>query len=249
MATSVSVAPQEAPPSKSFAERFLGVFYSPGSTFADIARRPDFIAPLIVAIVSYIAVSETMLAKIGMERIVRMSIERSGRASRMSPEQIDQAVSQGAKFGAIFTHLGGFVGPPIFLLIVAGIGLLIMNAILGQRLSFKTAFAVACYANLVGVLGALMAVAMILLGDAENFNPQNLMPSNPGFFLNPLETSKPLFALAGSLDVFSFWLMGLLGVGFSQASGGKVKALTIFLVYFGIWMLYVLCKVGWAMVS
>ena len=94
-----NVIEEPLPPRGSFPERFLGVFISPNAAFLDIARKPDFIAPLIVGIVAAVAVTETMLAKIGMDRIIRLSLEQSGRASRMTPEQIRQAVEQGAKFG------------------------------------------------------------------------------------------------------------------------------------------------------
>lgn len=226
MATPVSPPVNgESSPSNSlsFVQRFAGVFFSPGPTFSDIARKPDFIAPLVAVVLSSLAVTETMLGKIGMERIVRMSMERSTRASSMSPEQMEQAVHRGAQVGAVLAHLGGLLGAPIFLLIVAGLGLLIVNGIFGGQLNFKTAFAVGCYANLVAVVGTLVALVMILFGDPEHFNPQNPTPTNVGFFLNPLETSKPLLALASSFDIFTLWYMGLLGIGFSEATGRKVK--------------------------
>ncbi len=228
----------------SFLQRCAGVFFSPRETFADIARRPDFIGPLVISILASLGLTETMLARIGIERIVRMSIERSTRASSMSPQQIEQAVDQGAKVGAVLAHLGGLLGPAVVLLVIAGLGLLILNAIFGAQLNFASVFAVTCYANLVGLLGAMMAVTVILFGDPEHFNPQNPMPSNLGFFLNPVETSKPLMALAGSLDLFTVWFMALLGIGLSEATGRTVKALSIFLSYLGLWLVWVLAKMG-----
>jgi hypothetical protein len=164
----------------------------------------------------------------------------------MTSEQIEQAISQGARIGAVVTHVFGVLGPPIYLAIIAGIGLLIVNAIFGAHANFKTAFSVACYAYLPNVLGGLVALAMILLGDPEHFNAENPVPSNVGFFLNPLETSKPLYKFAASVDIFTLWLLILLGIGFSQAVGRKVKSLSVFLIYFGLWMLWVLGKVGLA---
>lgn len=242
---STEVAMEEPP--KSVFERLVGVFVSPGATFADIARKPDFIAPLIVGILATMAVIETMLARIGVERIVRQSLEQSGRASNMSPEQTQQAMEQGAKFTGIFMHLTGLLAAPIVLLIVAGLGLLIMNAIFGSQLKFKTAFSVACYANLVSVLGAVIALVMILLADPEQFNAQNPVPTNPGFFLNPRETSKPLLSLLSSLDIFTIWFMALLGIGFSAAANRKVKSTTVFLCFAGLWAIWVLGKIGLAM--
>ncbi len=239
----------EGSPAKSFAERFVGILFSPGPTFEGIVRRPDFLAPLFAIVVSNLAVTETMLAKIGMERIVRISIERSGRASTMSTEQLQQAVSQGAKFGVVLAHVGGLLGAPILLLIIAGLGLWILNGIFGAQLNFKTAFAVSCYAGLVLIIAGLMAVPVILFGDPEHFDPQNPAPANVGFFLNPVETSKPLLALASSIDLFSLWCMGVLGVGFSEATGREVRAVWVFLIYFGLWMIWVLAKVGLAMLG
>lgn len=244
----VATPVENAEPPKSFIERFIGVYISPGETFADIARKPDFIAPLIVGMVAAIAVTETMLAKIGMERIVRMSIGHSSRASSMSPEQMDQAVSQGAKIGGIIAHVFAVIGVPIFLVIIAALGLLFVNAIFGGQLGFAKALAVACYANLTSVLGSIMAIALIFFGDPEHFNPQSPVPSNVGFFLSP-DTSKPLMVLASAGDIFSIWLMILLGIGYSEASGRKVKGLTIFLCFFGLRVILLFAQMGLALIQ
>ncbi len=244
---STEVAMDEPP--KSFLERLIGVYISPGATFADIVRKPDFVVPLIVSILATVAVVETMLARIGAERIVRQSLEQSGRAATMTPEQMQQALEQGAKFTVVIMHLTGLLAAPIVLLVVAGLGLLIMNAIFGSQLKFKTAFCVVCYANLVSVLGAVIGVVMVLLADPETFNAQNPMPTNPGFFLNPRETPKPLLTVLSSLDLFSLWLMVLLGIGFSAAANRKAKPTTIFLCFLGLWAVWVLGKTGLAMLG
>ena len=231
---------------RSFWSRWIGVYFSPAEAFEDIARKPDFIFPLLVIVLSAVAITETMLAKIGMERIIRNSIEMSGQAAKMSADQVQQAIDRGKGIGSILAHVGGVLGAPIYLLIVAAIGLAVVNAIFGSPLSFKKAFSVTCYANLCGFVGALMVLPMILFGDVEHFNPNNPAPTNVGFFLNPLETSKPLLTLASSFDLFTIWFVVLLGIGFSQATGGNVKARSVFLVYFGLWMIWVLGKVGWA---
>ena len=163
-------------------------------------------------------------------------------------EQVEQAVTQGAKVGAIFAHVSAVVGVPIVMLIVAGLGLLIINAIFGKELNFATAYSITCYASLPSIMGSLMGLVMIFLGDVERFNPQNPAPTNVGFFLNPLETAKPLYALASSIDVFTIWFLILLGIGFSTATGRKVKSSTILACYAGLWALWVLIKVGFALI-
>jgi len=248
MGDAVTKPAEPETPALSFPERLMGVFISPGETFEDVARHPGFWAPLITLIVAAVAVTETMLWKIGMDRIVRTSIEQSGRASSMTPEQLDQAVRQGALYGGIFAHIAGVVGPPIFLLILAGLGILIVNLIFGAQAKFKTIFSLTCYANLVSLLGSLMALAVILFGDPDRFNSQNPVPATLGFFLNPTQVSKPIYALASSADLFTIWIIILMAAALSKGTQGKVKPLSILMVYAGLWILWILGKVGLAMI-
>ncbi len=243
--TMVAGAPTSNPPARSFLARLVGVFISPGETFADIAQHPGFVAPLILVIVASMAATEVMLAKIGMERVIRLSIERSSRASMMSTEQIEQAVQQGARIGTIIAHLMGPIGPVFFLLLLAGIGMFILVPIFGVTANFKTVFSVTCYAYMPAILGLLASIPVMIFGDPEQFNPQSPFPSNPAFFLDPQTTSKAFYALASSLDIFSIWLLIVLSIGLAAASAQKVKARSVFLVYGGLWVLWVAAKAGW----
>jgi len=89
---------------------------------------------------------------------------------------------------------------------------------------------------------------LIFFGDPEHFNAQSPVPSNLGFFLSP-DTSKPLMILASALDLFSLWFMILLGIGYSEASGRKVKALTIFFCFFGLRAVLLLIQMGLATIT
>ncbi len=233
---------------QNFWSRWLGIYISPAATFEEIARNPDFIYPLIAAIVAALALTETMLNQIGMERIIRNSLEQSGRASSMSAEQMEQAIRGGSTVGTVLSHVGAILGPPIFLVIVAGLGLAIVNGILGGDINFPQSLSVACYANLVTVLSVVMGLPMIFLGDPERFNPNAPSPTNLGFFLNPIETSKVFMAFASSIDIFSFWLIALLGIGYSAAARGKVKALSVGGAFFGLWLVIVLGKIALALI-
>jgi hypothetical protein len=235
-------------PSKSFLSRLVGVFIEPGETFEDIARKPNWIPPLVVLILVSFSVVETMLMKIGASQIVMQGLERSGRAATMDPAQVSQIVERSAGIMRIVMPAGALLGAPIFLLIVAGIGILFLNVFFGQHAKFKNVFSVVCYANLPSILGALMAISLVLFGDAAAFNPQAPAPTNPGFFMNPLTSSKAVFALASSLDVLIFWFMALLAMGLSRVVQRKVKTSTIFLAYLGLWVLLVAVKVGIALI-
>jgi len=242
--TPVAPAMPEEASEDTFLSRFLGVFVSPGTAFESVVRRPDFLAPLIVITLATYAVIETMLRKIGAEQIVRQSIEMSKRASTMSPDQIAQAVQQGAPFTAIIMRAVGILAAPISVLIIAAVGLFIVNTFFGGSANFKTAFSVVCYANLVGLVGGVLGLVMILFGDAEQFNVQNPVPSNVGFFLNMRDTPRFLYTVASSFDIFTIWILILASLGLSIASARKARPAPILLSYFGIWVVWVLLKAG-----
>jgi hypothetical protein len=235
---------EDAPPPKSFLDRFIGVFISPGETFEDIARKPDFIAPLIISTLLAIAGTEIFLAKIGLAPIFRYAMEHSSRPS--TPEQIQQTMERVIPIQTVVTHFAGALYVPLICLIDALLALLIVKAIFGAQISFKTAFSIPCYAFLIGIIPSLMGMALVFFGDPEHIitNPSNPTPTTLGFFLNPAETSKPILSLASSFDIFTLWFLALLGIGFSQASGRKVSSLTAFFCFFAAWMVWVLIKLG-----
>src|SRR5438034_4753887 len=88
-------------------------------------------------------------ARIGMARMIRQTLEQSGQAEKMSAEQMQQAIDRGAQIGGIIAHVAGVLGVPIFILLVAAVGLLFTNAFFGAEVRFKTSLAVASYANLI----------------------------------------------------------------------------------------------------
>ena len=249
MSAPVSAPPVERPPAPgSFPSRFAGVFFSPRETFADIARNPDWITPLVVIILASVIVSEVILAKIDLAPLMRAAIEHSSRASQLSPEQMDQQVQIVARFTAALMHAGFLLGI-LLMVVTAAIGMGIMGGIWGVPVTFKKSLSITSYAYLTHALAWIMAIVMVLFGDREHFNLRNPIPTNPGFFMNPFEGSKPLLTLASMVDLFAFWFMALLGVGFSEASQRKVRAVPVFLSFLGVWAIVTLLLMGLSMLG
>jgi hypothetical protein len=225
------------------------MFIAPGRTFESIVRRPDFIAPLIAGIVGAVVLTEAMLWKIGAGRIVRQALEANGKAAQMTPEQLDQIVQRAAAFTAISMHVAGLVAVPLSVVIIAAVGLFIANVIFGASADFKTCFSVVCYANLVLLVGVVLGLVIVFMGDPEQFNPENPVPTTVGFFLNPREISKVLYVIASSFDVLRVWFIVLCSLGLSVATSRKVGTISIFLTYFGLWVLITLAKAGMAAIT
>lgn len=109
----VAAVPEARQPSKSFMERFIGVFISPGETFADIARKPDFIVALVVMIVLTAAGTELFMAKIGLEPVMRYALEHNSRTANLSADQMQQALATQLRVGTIFAYVIPLLGAPI----------------------------------------------------------------------------------------------------------------------------------------
>jgi hypothetical protein len=251
MGTAGAVPLPEDQAGQSFVSRFIGVFLSPGETFEDIVRKPDFLVPLILSIVIAVSATELFLAKIDMVAVIRWAFEHSSRAANLPPDQMEQMIDRTAKFQGIAIHVAGLVWPPIAALVTGLIGMTGLSTVFGAKVSFKTAFSVASYAYLVVIPESLIGIIMVLFGDPQHIisNPQNPAPVTLGFFLDPATTSKPLMSLASSVDIFTFWLMALLGIGFAAASARRAKASSMFSVFFGLWVVWTLIKMGLSTLS
>lgn len=239
-------APQSTPP-MSFLSRLVGVFIEPGETFEDIARKPNWIAPLILMVLVSLAVMETMLAKVGVSRIMMHTLQQSGRAATMDPEQLNQAITKGAPITAAFMQGAAIFGVPIILLIVAGFGLIVLNGFFGEKARFKEVFSATCYAYLPHIVGAVMAIAVMFFADPDAFIPQNPAPTNPGFFMDPATSSHAVYALASSLDIFTLWFLALLAIGLSKVLQKKAKTGSIFMTFLGAWILLIIVRVAFTM--
>jgi hypothetical protein len=89
----------------------------------------------------------------------------------------------------------------------------------------------------------LIWLTMFLKGDWQ-VDPRTALAANLGALLDKATTSKPLFTLAGHVDLVSIWLVFLLATGFGVAikktTGSAMWGVVI------PWLLIVAIAVGWA---
>jgi Yip1 domain len=220
--------------------RITGVFFEPGKTFEDIGLRPAWLLPLAIIVVAVLAFSLTYGQHIGWDQMMRQQLANNARAAQMTPEQREAAITQGAKFAPIFSYLT-VIFIPIGYLITAGV-LLAMTAMMSAGLKFKQVFAVVCYSGLPSVIFGILGVVVMFLKSPADFNIQNPLAFNIGAFLDPQASSKFVYSLATSIDLFSFWMIFLIATGLKAGAGRKLSfggALTAVVVP---WAVYVLGK-------
>jgi Yip1 domain len=239
--------PPDAAPGMSEPSRIIDVYLDPQKAFADIAARPSrWFVPIILLVVAALVFVYAYTTRVGWERYIRQSMESNASFQSLPSEQQDQRIQTGAKIAPIFGYAGSAVGIPVAALVIAG-ALLVMCKMMGASLNYKQMLAISSYGMLPGLISSILAIIVMFLKNPEDFNLQNPLAFNLGAFMAPPPTtSKALYGLATSMDLFSFWTILLLATGISVAARKFTfsKALVAVIVP---WVLYVLAKAGWAL--
>ena len=232
-----SSEPSPTPASKSAVERLIGVFFAPGEIFADIARSPGFVLPLVLIMILSLASSTIVTNRVGIENIVRQQMMKSPRTAELPKEQLDQAVERGAKFAGFFVYATP-IFVPIGMLVIAGVMIMMANFVFGGTSNFKQMFATVAHASFPpGVVTIILSLVIVFLKDPADLDVQNLLAANLGILISA-ETSRFLHRLAMSMDFFSFWQIGLLATGISAAANlSFTKALLSVAIPWAIWIL------------
>jgi hypothetical protein len=234
--------PQDEPQPKGLGEgsRLIGVFFEPAKTFADVAERPGFWAPLILVIVVSLCYMVLYGQHVGWERMIRHQVETSSRAAQLSPEQRETQIQLSLKFASVGTYAAILVGVPLGTLIWAAVLLGIVKGMMSAQVRLKQVFAIICYSGMPGLIMVLLAIAVMFMKPPDDFNLQNPLVFNPGAFLDSTTTSKFVYSLASSLDLFRLWQLVLIGIGLKAAGGKQLSmggAMTAVFLPWAIWIL------------
>ena len=147
------------------------------------------------------------------------------------------------KYAPPVAYAEAILGPAIVVVFLAAIFLGIFNLALGTKLNFSTSMGIVSHALMTGLISGVLGILVIALKDPSTVDLQNLIASNAGAFLSN-DSPKWMVALLGALDVFSFWTMILMAIGYSAAAPKKLSFGKAFISLFVTWLLYVVAKVG-----
>ncbi|MFZ0036011.1 MAG: YIP1 family protein [Candidatus Acidiferrales bacterium] len=246
MATPPSSTPDATPQSAPIGEigRMTGVLFSPKATYDDIVARPTWIAPLILLCVIALAVIALFGQRVGWRGFMERQFDKNPRTANMPADQREKALDNAVKFAPPITYISVAIATLIVPVIIAAVMLGAFNLLAGTRLNFKVALAIVSFSWMPLVIHGLLSLILLFLKSPDTIDLEHLVGSNPGAFISS-DSARWLMALMTSFDIFAFWVMVLMAIGFSAASPKKVtfgKGLTIVVA---VWALWVLIHVGW----
>jgi hypothetical protein len=246
---STPISPAEVPESDNSISRIFGALFSPKPTFASIARRPTWLVPLLLLTLVSMGTVATLGHTMGWRALIEQQIQKNPSAQRrieqLTPEQRQQMIEQQVKIVPITVYVVGALGSAITMVTLAAVFLGVFNLVSGVPMGFKTSLSVVAYAWTPRLIYGLLAIPILFLKDPSTVDPQNIVASNPAVFLAD-GTAAWLVTLLGSIDLFSIWVVLLLSVGYSAVNPKKLSFGKAFGAIFGVWLVYVLVRVGLA---
>jgi Yip1 domain len=249
MATTTAVPPAapEAQPQMSAISRVFGVLFSPQKTFEDIVRKPSWALPIALLTILSIAVSIGLNQRVNWREFMSQQIEKSPQAAQLSAQQKDQRIEAGAKIAPISTYAVGVLGPILGALIIALVMWGAYTLLGGISTNFTTALAITVHAFMTGLVSSPLFLLVIFLKAPGTIDLENPVATNFAALL-PDDSAKWLVALCKSFDLFTIWMLILLAIGFAAINPKKLKGGKTYMIAFGVWAAYVVCRVGWAFI-
>lgn len=216
----------------SVAEKVIGVFVSPKSTFKYLAGRPDFWSAFIILSLLMIALS-MLLIKYQMPLMMDQTLERTQEslaAANLSDEEMSTALSQTQKFLPYLFYGGAVLNPPIMLLItwlLTTVGVFFIGLMQGLKTDFKKLFGVIPWLSLISMLPVQIISTIIVasgkLTEAADMTNWRLMKPISLISLVPKSVELPgaVGGMLAAIDPFFIWSMIVMVIALEYANECK----------------------------
>ncbi len=223
---------ENAIPKMNFVTKSIGIFTNPKSVFENLRLYPDWLLPVLTAIIvgaSFSYFTQDLMLEFQKEAIYE---------STLVPEEYkDEAIEKMEDKSDMQRNLesvgGSLVNIFIVYLIGAGAFLVFGNFFLGGQASFKQIFSMFSWAGLIGVLELLVKLPMALAKGSLH------VYTSLAVFLDPADYKTALFQLLNAFDVFTIWKLIIWAAGMSaiyqfSKKKGYIASLTLYGIYLAV---------------
>ncbi|MCX7877249.1 MAG: YIP1 family protein [Ignavibacteria bacterium] len=231
----------------SISDAMSGVFTEPGETFSEISKsdkRNFWLLPLVITLVvtlisSLLVMNDEELTssirekqKKAMEEQFEEMVKKGTITKQEADEQMErnEKMFSGTMF-IIFGLIGALFSTMIFFFLKSLIYFGVLKLLKGI-VSFTSVM------NVVGLAGLISSVQIIVNTVLAIFTGKISTNIGPAFFLSAESFSKPVYVLLSSIDVITFWYLGILGIGLARVS--SLKTSTIMIAVILLWLVWVL---------
>lgn len=248
MASAPTPSPETTAPVSSVG-RIFGVIFSPKPTFESIVQKPTWVLPLVVICLLSVVIIFIFGQRVGWRSFMERQNQSNSRVQKqmesMTADQREQMLETQTKWASVIGYIGAVLGTFIAAVVVAAVLMAAFNVVGGAKVGFVTSLSIVSYSWVPGIIGGLLGLLILFLKDPSTVDIQHLVAANAGAFLAE-DSPKWLETLLSSFDLFIFWTMILMGIGYSATNPKKISFGKGLGTVVGVWLIYVLIKVGFA---
>jgi hypothetical protein len=222
---------------QNFFSRLIGVYFSPGETFAGMAGAPRVVAPIIALILLLLASVVISASRVPFEKIAESQIQQrvaSGRITEEQAEQQREGTRRIAPFMKYVIPIGIIVWTLAMVFAFAGVAKLV-SMMMGVENKYLPLLSVTTYSMLaVYTISTVIFTILLFLKPVDEFDWNNPLGSNVAALLSAVGVEGlPSFVktLLTYVDVFYIWKVALIGIG-GAAVSQKLKTSSA-LIYAG----------------
>jgi hypothetical protein len=220
------------------------VLFSPAEVFRRVAAVPRVLVPLLLLLGITLVFQAVVVSRIPWEEVTRKQMEENPQIQQMPEdkreEAIQQAVTVGAKFAPVAAIGGVIVIAPLVYVAMSALFWILLKLAGGSDWGFKAAMSATLHACAPALVGGLVGAAMFLAADPSTMDIEDPIKSHVGALVSKDAVGPFVHAILRSLDVFSFWVMAMMVIGYgivARVSRGAAAGVVV-----GVWGVYVLAK-------
>ena len=229
--------------------RLIRIFYAPEKVFSELPEKRAWLLPMIATALVALATSQVVVNRIGLETIIRNQMESNPRTvERLGQAKIDEIAQRAASNTLVkgLTYAAPLIGTVVLLLVVAGV-MAAALALTGSSARYDKILAVCAYSHFARgfVAGIMATLTLAFMYDYSGVDLSALARLNPTIFMDKAATARPLYSLASSFDLLTFWCIFLIALGLSKAAP-RLRFKKALVVVAAPWAIYALLKMGLA---
>jgi len=229
---SAETAPQ------SFFSRLIGVYFSPGETFAGMALAPRALMPIIVFVLFSVISITAITSRMPMDKINEDRLQQqiaSGRINEEQAEQQREAMKKFAPFMKFVLPIGFAIWAVASVFAFAGLAKLV-SMMMGIENKYMPLVSVTTYTMLaISIVTTAIFALLLFIKPIDEFDWDNPIGSNLAALLIALGVEglpKFVKGLLSFVDVFYIWKVALIAIG-GAAVSQKLKTSSA-MVYAGL---------------
>ncbi|MCX6646857.1 MAG: YIP1 family protein [bacterium] len=202
----------------SVAEKVIGVFIAPKSTFKYLAERPDFWSAFIIISLILIALGMLTMKNL-MPMMLTQTIEQTQEklaSSGMSEQDMATTINQLQKYMPYFFYGQAVIGTPIGLVVawlLLTVAVFFIGLMQGLKTDFKNLFGILPWLSLISMVPAKIIASVIIFSGkitsiADMTNMRVMAPvSILGIIPQNVALPKIVEGMLSTIDPFYIWSM------------------------------------------